>query len=120
MIRRPQRSTRTDTLFPYTTLFRSPDHHDVEHRAESRLLSQRQPEHKNSEPDEVDRLSEAETDPWRKPLVQYVPWVEAQIGVNHHSHRNTVTAQTCKELEEASGEGLVAEHGLQIRQRGPR
>src|SRR3546814_3248852 len=26
MIRRPPRSTRTDTLFPYTTLFRS-DHH---------------------------------------------------------------------------------------------
>src|SRR3546814_7954002 len=28
MIRRPPRSTRTDTLFPYTTLFRSGDHHD--------------------------------------------------------------------------------------------
>src|SRR3546814_544442 len=28
MIRRPPRSTRTDTLFPYTTLFRS--HHDAE------------------------------------------------------------------------------------------
>src|SRR3546814_7538475 len=27
MIRRPPRSTRTDTLFPYTTLFRS--HHSV-------------------------------------------------------------------------------------------
>src|SRR3546814_5710080 len=26
MIRRPPRSTRTDTLFPYTTLFRSPIH----------------------------------------------------------------------------------------------
>src|SRR3546814_16513913 len=26
MIRRPPRSTRTDTLFPYTTLFRSVDH----------------------------------------------------------------------------------------------
>src|SRR3546814_1409184 len=26
MIRRPPRSTRTDTLFPYTTLFRSPGH----------------------------------------------------------------------------------------------
>src|SRR3546814_6073051 len=26
MLRRPPRSTRTDTLFPYTTLFRSPDH----------------------------------------------------------------------------------------------
>src|SRR3546814_17724218 len=27
MIRRPPRSTRTDTLFPYTTLFRSPAKH---------------------------------------------------------------------------------------------
>src|SRR3546814_3405613 len=27
MIRRPPRSTRTDTLFPYTTLFRSVDPH---------------------------------------------------------------------------------------------
>src|SRR3546814_6547623 len=26
IIRRPPRSTRTDTLFPYTTLFRSPNH----------------------------------------------------------------------------------------------
>src|SRR3546814_6928985 len=34
MIRRPPRSTRTDTLFPYTTLFRSPrllDHAAREH-----------------------------------------------------------------------------------------
>src|SRR3546814_11293941 len=28
MIRRPPRSTRTDTLFPYTTLFRSHDSRD--------------------------------------------------------------------------------------------
>src|SRR3546814_5334680 len=28
MIRRPPRSTRTDTLFPYTTLFRSPHRAD--------------------------------------------------------------------------------------------
>src|SRR3546814_20539702 len=33
MIRRPPRSTRTDTLFPYTTLFRS-----VEQRCRQRLL----------------------------------------------------------------------------------
>src|SRR3546814_10379775 len=39
MIRRPPRSTRTDTLFPYTTLFRSgfrqalpPNHFDVRRR----------------------------------------------------------------------------------------
>src|SRR3546814_7707768 len=32
MIRRPPRSTRTDTLFPYTTLFRSPLlHYEFEH-----------------------------------------------------------------------------------------
>src|SRR3546814_9139036 len=29
MLRRPPRSTRTDTLFPYTTLFRSPKNADV-------------------------------------------------------------------------------------------
>src|SRR3546814_10155803 len=34
MIRRPPRSTRTDPLFPYTTLFRSIPHH----RAPLRLL----------------------------------------------------------------------------------
>src|SRR3546814_7075606 len=31
MIRRPPRSTRTDTLFPYTTLFRSRDAIGAEH-----------------------------------------------------------------------------------------
>src|SRR3546814_4856690 len=46
MIRRPPRSTRTDTLFPYTTLFRSPHHHrrdprphaleHLQHRASAR------------------------------------------------------------------------------------
>src|SRR3546814_16356213 len=32
MIRRPPRSTRTDTLFPYTTLFRSDDNLDLRYR----------------------------------------------------------------------------------------
>src|SRR3546814_18929537 len=32
MIRRPPRSTRTDTLFPYTTLFRSNASSEVEYR----------------------------------------------------------------------------------------
>src|SRR3546814_13901309 len=31
MIRRPPRSTRTDTLFPYTTLFRSPTRDEQRH-----------------------------------------------------------------------------------------
>src|SRR3546814_343107 len=45
MIRRPPRSTRTDTLFPYTTLFRSvraqhrrPGHVDHPQQARARLL----------------------------------------------------------------------------------
>src|SRR3546814_8790847 len=33
MIRRPPRSTRTDTLFPYTTLFRSVVQYDYQHGA---------------------------------------------------------------------------------------
>src|SRR3546814_18305889 len=38
MIRRPPRSTRTDTLFPYTTLFRSPRvHPEVQAHFDSRL-----------------------------------------------------------------------------------
>src|SRR3546814_9738939 len=40
MIRRPPRSTRTDTLFPYTTLFRSGDEVDlrVHQRVEREVL----------------------------------------------------------------------------------
>src|SRR3546814_16342392 len=34
MIRRPPRSTRTDTLFPYTTLFRSQQHDNGAHRCQ--------------------------------------------------------------------------------------
>src|SRR3546814_12859107 len=40
MIRRPPRSTRTDTLFPYTTLFRS-GHRDERRGAFARILPPR-------------------------------------------------------------------------------
>src|SRR3546814_17293467 len=47
MIRRPPRSTRTDTLFPYTTLFRSdrPDHAAGRrhHRAAGRIIGSARP-----------------------------------------------------------------------------
>src|SRR3546814_1535488 len=39
MIRRPPRSTRTDTLFPYTTLVRSPLGRPLEGRAQRRWLA---------------------------------------------------------------------------------
>src|SRR3546814_15784242 len=38
MIRRPPRSTRTDTLFPYTTLFRSTDERFLQILGTNRLL----------------------------------------------------------------------------------
>src|SRR3546814_3219653 len=39
MIRRPPRSTRTDTLFPYTTLFRSHPHPPVQRAERFQSLS---------------------------------------------------------------------------------
>src|SRR3546814_2926535 len=41
MIRRPPRSTRTDTLFPYTTLFRSRRHPHRTERPRHRLRARR-------------------------------------------------------------------------------
>src|SRR3546814_3101127 len=38
MIRRPPRSTRTDTLFPYTTLFRSPEDYVGLHKPDQLLM----------------------------------------------------------------------------------
>src|SRR3546814_8874962 len=37
MIRRPPRSTRTDTLFPYTTLFRAGQHDDFQRFQATRI-----------------------------------------------------------------------------------
>src|SRR3546814_19079431 len=39
MTRRPPRSTRTDTLFPYTTLFRAPKHRDGRNHARQNALA---------------------------------------------------------------------------------
>src|SRR3546814_2510545 len=44
MIRRPPRSTRTDTLFPYTTLFRSARDH-AQQRGLARAVAADQAEH---------------------------------------------------------------------------
>src|SRR3546814_2158504 len=41
MVRRPPRSTRTDTLFPYTTLFRSPDRYPGHRRGQTLFAGDR-------------------------------------------------------------------------------
>src|SRR3546814_9118103 len=43
IIRLPPRSTRTDTLFPYTTLFRSAGRHDHRHPGRAKLVLQPDP-----------------------------------------------------------------------------
>src|SRR3546814_1031602 len=64
MIRRPPRSTRTDTLFPYTTLFRS---HFVgaeriggDRSADRRIDPARQPEHDAWETVALDIVAQAD------------------------------------------------------------
>src|SRR3546814_11361950 len=52
MIRRPPRSTRTDTLFPYTTLFRSPQGQEKPRR--DARDGQRKRRHGRSRPGESD------------------------------------------------------------------
>src|SRR3546814_3837811 len=51
MIRRPPRSTRTDTLCPYTTLFRSPGVQPL--RPGAGLLRRRTPAHRTAAPSTV-------------------------------------------------------------------
>src|SRR3546814_9277762 len=58
MIRRPPRSTRTDTLFPYTTLFRS--HPDIGHHGDA--VEERRRRHPG---DRDRRLNAPWSDVWR-------------------------------------------------------
>src|SRR3546814_19102220 len=65
MIRRPPRSTRTDTLFPYTTLFRSmlndPHNPNADHQ---RYFHTDDAEHKTRDPDFAAHLAPRQF-PWR-------------------------------------------------------
>src|SRR3546814_7612023 len=62
MIRRPPRSTRTDTLFPYTTLFRSVG---SRHRRRRRSMPDRVPETRHT-----DRRSDPAVRRWNRHLVR--------------------------------------------------
>src|SRR3546814_7562348 len=69
MIRRPPRSTRTDTLFPYTTLFRSVG-------ARNDACGRRR----------------AKIDPGRTPLHRRAPEFGLEIGVGGDTERNAARA----------------------------
>src|SRR3546814_1503508 len=62
MILRPPRSTRTDTLFPYTTLFRSARSDEDAHRPRLGLVGRRHSRRTDRQPQFECRRSPAETD----------------------------------------------------------
>src|SRR3546814_7404280 len=102
MIRRPPRSTRTDTLFPYTTLFRSPrqvEHHGhVEHHvaAEHEQLAVREVLHPHDAEDQRQagghqRVHRAELQPEHQYLAE-TRWLEEQ-AVIHQIHSFTISSR---------------------------
>src|SRR3546814_16078837 len=73
MIRRPPRSTRTDTLFPYTTLFRSGSVPMDGHRDPVRRISKRRGSKGTKQPRAAVRTQAPVTPPWNPPrAVGYV------------------------------------------------
>src|SRR3546814_2172277 len=78
MIRRPPRSTRTDTLFPYTTLFRSGNHQKI--LADRQSASAREVEHANAEKAAAERQLSGSS--------HHLNRHGHRGRVNHHSRRS--------------------------------
>src|SRR3546814_13425428 len=105
MIRLPPRSTRTDTLFPYTTLFRSPQVEQVER--ENLALQLRQavfPARHLALPSVIDRAVD------RLHIAAIDPEPVAQIGCADLRHTLGVVAMT--------GHAVGVEYRLAVLQRG--
>src|SRR3546814_6853545 len=89
MIRRPPRSTRTDTLFPYTTLFRScrsappPDHAAEDGPPSRRCWPSRSEEH-TSELQSLMRISYAVFCLKKKNII---PKIDRTLNKQQHSNR---------------------------------
>src|SRR3546814_4493111 len=95
MIRRPPRSTRTDTLFPYTTLFRSP----CQRRSQSRQRSEpagddpcRERRHRN-QPDQ-------ETMARGPPILLCLPTAGQESALQHrHAQQHEPQRVECDERQ---------------------
>src|SRR3546814_4131488 len=94
MIRLPPRSTRTDTLFPYTTLFRS----DVAERSGDRRAGERN-EHREAEQDHRRRHRAAE--PRAESAVQGGENRDADPGEEHRSEEHTSELQSLMRISYA-------------------
>src|SRR3546814_16056448 len=97
MIRRPPRSTRTDTLFPYTTLFRSPfDEGAVLHRGivdRHRLVEPVLRQHETADMlRQMARKFDQFTDQPTQPRDRGIGEVQAVLGEATFLDRSLVTA----------------------------
>src|SRR3546814_20654226 len=104
MIRRPPRSTRTDTLFPYTTLFRS-EWTDGGQGARHGVLRERRAQlHPGQAPalpanQEAQRLKDQRRAPLREPRPrQAFPWRAWVIGATRRSGRLSAVPQPLPRL----------------------
>src|SRR3546814_7521685 len=97
MIRRPPRSTRTDTLFPYTTLFRSPRAQRVVHEeagTRDAADEEYQPRHHDRRENGVEEREAAVAQEVRRRLAHYVVDVHpASVMCAMHAadHRSFIT-----------------------------
>src|SRR3546814_19034309 len=105
MARRPPRSTRTDTRFPYTTLFRS-DGHAVVAQTERRIGGERLPDARGQEIDAV--LGHALIDaargisrqiPARQPFAD--PRAHPLVDLQTARRRNGLGPKLCEDLARA-------------------
>src|SRR3546814_10927509 len=114
MIRRPPRSTRTDTLFPYTTLFRSTDEEafrvsDVENRSRkditdwergieySRALAEF---YNGSQNEMAEHLKISRS--WLSRLLDVVRLPEAIIAA--FADRHAITVRVARDIKQLCGE----------------
>src|SRR3546814_1281042 len=106
MIRRPPRSTRTDTLFPYTTLFRSHRHGVPE------LQPGRPPDGDGERPVRPARLSPAVAG--RLPALpegRYPPRLRADGAGRHRPFRQQARGRAVGRREAACRRGTRADAG---------
>src|SRR3546814_8567053 len=90
MIRRPPRSTRYDTLFPYTTLFRSDQEDERDHRQRRAMRHKKREEMQLMPPethDQNDRKTQDHQNAGRGEMAG-----EGE-GVNHHKRTEEHTAE---------------------------
>src|SRR3546814_7946255 len=108
MIRRPPRSTRTDTLFPYTTLFRSRGRSRISRRTEAPARAARAsvPATRGVRPDATSHRSEEHTSELqslmrisyavfclkKKTILTSIPIVHTQTN----THNNPYISALCK------------------------